>query len=106
MYKNSEYEKDQEHNSKFLYYEPNLESIKAFLYDTEHWIIADEYGKVLTPDEFLEEIKPVLYKTDDLYDDHSYAADPTQVHSQWEPYFLSQQHTSEDGLRWTFDEFS
>ena len=106
MYYNKEHDKDPVNEPEFLYYEPSLESIKAFLYDTEHWMIADEYGSILTPDEFFEEIKHILYKTDDLYDNHSYAKDPTREHSQWDSYYLSHEHTSEDGLRWTFDEFS
>lgn len=44
-------------------YEINLNTIKEFLKDK---IIFDEYENKYTLDSFLEEIKNVLYKTDDL----------------------------------------
>lgn len=46
-------------------YEINLNTIKEFLKDK---IIFDEYENKYTLDSFLEEIKNVLYKTDDLDD--------------------------------------
>ena len=46
-------------------YEINLNTIKEFLKDK---IIFDEYENEYTLDSFLEEIKNVLYKTDDLDD--------------------------------------
>lgn len=71
-------------------YKINLNTIKKFLKDK---IILDEYENRYTLDSFLEEIKDVLYKTDDL-DDGMNGEYSTQ-------YFIS------DGLRFSrFTDFS
>jgi len=71
-------------------YKINLNTIKNFLKDK---IILDEYENRYTLDSFLDEIKDVLYKTDDL-DDGMNGEYSTQ-------YFIS------DGLRFSrFTDFS
>ena len=90
----------------YKYYEPNLESIKVFLYDTKNWVILDEYSKVFTPDEFFEKIKGVLYKRDDLYDGPTYFKDFPQHKNSLTMNFLRSEHKSLDGLRYTTEDFS
>ena len=90
-------------NGDYLYYEPNLESIKAFLYDTENWIILDEYSTVYTPDEFFKTIGPTLYKKKGLYDSKSFYEEYPSSRSHL---FDDREHTSQDGLRYTTDDFS
>jgi hypothetical protein len=69
-------------------------------------MILDEYSREMTSDEFFEKIKATLYKTPELYDSESYYRDFPQYKTELTDYFLKDEHQSEDGLRYTTNEFS
>ena len=90
---------------KGKYYEDNLESIKKFLKRKNIQII-DEYGEKFTFDEFFKKIGWKLYKTDELYDLTSYYDHLDAVGEHYSRFGEDREWTSEDGLRFTKDEFS
>ena len=90
---------------KGKYYDDNLESIKKFLKQKNIRII-DEYGDEFTFDEFFKKIGHKIYKTDDLYDLTSYYEHLEATGQQYYRFGEDREWTSEDGLRFTKDEFS
>lgn len=89
------------------YYEPNLKSIRKFFTDSDDWIIADEYKKRLTFDEFMEEIKNCLYHDPEkAINSEDYYRDKDTKASEFERKYSSHEFTTTEGLRCTMDEFS
>ena len=94
------------HYHEGKYYKDNLESIKAFLSNPDI-IIEDEYHKTFTLDEFLnDEIKGIIYKTDDLWDLPAYYNHCREIGEKIYETGLDREFISDDGLRWTSDDFS
>ena len=88
------------------YYKDNLESIKEFLSNPDI-IIEDEYHETFTLDEFLNnEIGGIIYKTDDLWDLPAYYKHCREMGKNIYETGLDREFISDDGLRWTSDDFS
>lgn len=80
-------------------YDCNLKSIKKYLYRKDI-IIYDEYGGILTPDEFFEKIESSLYRDENHIDCEDYHRMNPELP------ICRTQFTSEDGLRFDTTEFS
>lgn len=85
------------------YYEPLLESIKNFLYDTEHWQIVNEYDEHLTPDEFFDKIDSIIFKGENATDSVEYNKTKRGYKTSISSF---NEFSTEEGLRFSTDDFS
>lgn len=83
--------------NKLKYYEPTLDSIHNFINENNAMIV-DEYGSKFTWEEFLDEIKLILYNEDgNLMDGHKYNKETNYRYSR-DTLFIDDERNSMDKM--------